>query len=43
LRKNHGFDDGEVHSLADEYPHRVEVVVVTPKIGRPSSVAVLKD
>jgi hypothetical protein len=43
LRKNHGFDDGEVHSLADEYPHRLEVVVITPKRGRPSPVAVLKD
>jgi hypothetical protein len=43
LRKNHGLDDSEVQSLADGYPHRIEVVITTPKRGgRQSSVAILK-
>jgi hypothetical protein len=42
LGRCHGFDEGEVRALADEYPHRVDVVVTSPKTGRPSTLVILK-
>jgi hypothetical protein len=42
LRDSHGFNEAEVRVLAAEFTHRIEILELKPKTGRPSEVVILK-
>jgi hypothetical protein len=42
LKRRNGFEEEEVRSLAAEFHHKLEIKIVKPPTGRPSTFAGLK-
>jgi hypothetical protein len=42
LKRRNGFEEEEVRSLADEFYHKLEIKILKPTTGRPSTFAALK-